>query len=730
MNTLNPKKRVSLATKFNLLTIALILVTSVGISLFVIRSEITNYYNELLNHGQSLADMTSKNCEYGIYTEDRESLLHVVESLSVNSDIAYVSVMNQEERQLVSKAFKQSVQIPIAPFKNIKNTSQIVHQDFINKKDGQSYIEILVPVVSIPSSDIMDPFLKADTVTQKSKVIGHIRIGLTQESLKKRIHQLLLSTALFTTLLVLLGSGLTILMTKKITSPLKKLKIATHDISEGNFDSRIDINTKDEISDLAQAFVHMLDHLRAYRTQVEERTSELTSTNQQLRQEIAARKLAEEQLLHDAFHDALTGLPNRALFMDRLAHTIAIAKRREDYFFAVLFLDLDRFKVINDSLGHIIGDQLLIELGKRLLACLRPGDTIARLGGDEFVILLDDIRDVRNTTRVVKRIENEMILPCNVAGHEIFATASIGIALSSTGYDLPEHILRDADTAMYRAKAQGRANYVVFESSMHIHAVERLQLDTDLRKAVERKEFVVYYQPIVSMETNSIIGFEALARWKHPERGILNPADFIPIAEETGLIVSIDRLVLREACKQMHEWQVQFPESSLTFISVNLSNKQLSQPDIVEYVSRILKETGLDPGSLKLEITENVIIENPEFTSAMLSQLKALGVLIYIDDFGTGYSSLSYLHRLPIDGLKIDRSFIRRMGDKGENQEIIKTILLLAKDLNVTAIAEGIETGNQLTQIKSLNCEYWQGYLFSKPVESEQAKALIELSQL
>lgn len=663
----------------------------------------------------ALADIIGKNTSSALLFKDEIAATETLKALSAKPNIFAAYVITKDEKLFARYIAKGANKAKLNLEPKTGTDPSVVNHDVLAAliKESHSFWDF--------------DFAVAKGIFFDDQMIGTVVIYSDASELFIRLKGLLLMIVVIMSGAFLLAYILSTRLQRLISRPILYLAQTMRTVSHNkNYSIRIQKESGDEIGQLFDGFNDMFTSLEEYNSEIEERTSELTSTNQQLRQEIAARKLAEEQLLHDAFHDALTGLPNRVLFMDRLAHTIAIAKRREDYFFAVLFLDLDRFKVINDSLGHIIGDQLLIELGKRLLTCLRPGDTIARLGGDEFVILLEDIRDVLNITRIVKRIENEMILPCNVAGHEIFATASIGIALSSTGYDLPEDILRDADTAMYHAKAQGRANYVVFESSMHIHAVERLQLDTDLRKAVERKEFVVYYQPILSIKTNSIIGFEALARWKHPERGIINPADFIPIAEETGLIVSIDRLVLREACKQMHEWQAQFPENSLTFISVNLSNKQLSQPDIVEYVSKILKETGIDPGSLKLEITENVIIENPEFTSATLSQLKALGVLIYIDDFGTGYSSLSYLHRFPIDGLKIDRSFIRRMGDKGENQEIIKTIMLLAKDLNITAIAEGIETANQLAQIKSLQCKYWQGYHFSKPVESEQAKALIE----
>jgi diguanylate cyclase (GGDEF)-like protein len=720
------KKKLNLAAKFNLLTIALVLATSVGICLFVIRLETTNYYGELLNHGTTIADTTAKNCEFGIYTENQASLLPVLESLSTDPEIAYVSIMNRQRRALASLVFKGSGEPPEPAVPMSNDLATVVHRDLIDRRDGQQYIEVLCPVMSAGSNDITDVLLGSDTGARQPVVIGYLRLGLTQEGLHKRIQQLLVSITLFTSMLVMVGIGLTIFLTRKITSPLGRLTAATQDVADGRFDSRVEIHTNDEIGVLARSFDYMRGRLRAFHDQVEERTNEITATNERLVQEIGARKTVEEQLQHDALHDSLTGLPNRALFMDRLVHAMAMAQRRKDFIFAVLFVDLDRFKVVNDSLGHVVGDQLLIALGQRVVNCLMPHDTVARLGGDEFAILLEDIRGIGNATFIAERIGTSLEAPFQVAGHEVFATASIGIALCVREYEHPDEVLRDADTAMYKAKSSGRAQYSVFEPGMHAHAVERLRLETDLRRAVERNEFVVFYQPIFSLSTNYIVGFEALVRWQHPERGLLNPADFLKMADETGIIVAIDRLVLREASRQMREWMTRFPGNGISFIGTNLSNKQITQPDFVDYVSRVLKETGLSPKYLKLEITENVIIENPEETIAMLTRLKALGVQLYIDDFGTGYSSLSYLHQLPIDGLKIDRSFIKRMGEHGENQEIIKTIMLLARDMNFNVISEGLEIEHQTEQIRALGCEYGQGYIFSKPVDSSRATVLFE----
>ena len=437
------------------------------------------------------------------------------------------------------------------------------------------------------------------------------------------------------------------------------------------------------------------------------------------------RRMAEERSAHDAAHDSLTGLPNRAFFIDHLKRAIARSKRHPDYMFAVLFLDLDRFKNINDSLGHVIADQMLVEIGRKLEAALRPEDMVARFGGDEFVILLDDIKEFRDATRVATRIHVELASPFNIGGNEVFTSTSIGIALSVHGYDKPEDCLRDADTAMYRAKALGKARHEIFDKSMHDRAVTLLDLETDLRRAVERREFLVHYQPIVALETSRISGFEALLRWQHPARGLVFPTEFISVAEETGLIVPIGQWILGEACRQTRIWQEQIGAQKPLAISVNLSSKQFLQPDLVERINQMLLKTGFDPRSLKLEITESVVMENAGEATARIRQLRDLGVELYLDDFGTGYSSLSYLHRFPVDTLKIDRSFISRMGARDKDSEIVRTIVELAHNLHMEVIAEGVETEEQLSHLKALQCEYGQGYYFSKPLDAKSAERLI-----
>src|ERR1700680_3299633 len=432
--------------------------------------------------------------------------------------------------------------------------------------------------------------------------------------------------------------------------------------------------------------------------------------------------------------DPLTGLPNRLLFIDRLGRLIKHSKRRKDHLFAVLFFDLDGFKMINDSLGHLAGDQLLVGVASRLEKCLRSSDTVARLGetftvarlgGDEFTILLDDIKEPDDANRAAERLMKSLAPPFFVAGKEIFTSISIGIALSNTTYEEPEDMLRDADTAMYRAKSLGKARYEVFDADMRASVMARLQLETDLRRAIEREEFRNVYQPIVALDSGRIVGFEALMRWQHPTRGMIGPEEFIFVAEETGLIRELGWWSLREACRQMSTWRARSKAYLDLTMSVNVSAKQLLQPHLVEEMKKLLVETALPPEALKLEITESAVMADPAAAAEMLQQIKSLGIRLGIAEFGTGYSSLSYLHRFPLDTLKIDRSFISGDGEGSDGMEIARTIMPMAKTLRLDVVAEGVETIEQVGLLKRLQCKYAQGYFFSKQLAPEEVPPVL-----
>jgi predicted signal transduction protein with EAL and GGDEF domain len=479
-----------------------------------------------------------------------------------------------------------------------------------------------------------------------------------------------------------------------------------------------------------------------------ERGRHLQETNVRLQELVTQLSLSQKRLSHLAYHDSLTQLANRAHFMDQLTQCVNRTKRHQDYKFAVVLIDVDHFKTVNDTVGHSGGDQLIVQIAERLNGSIRRydivpqrtegtgavrlagNDILARLGGDIFAILLDDMRDASDGIRVAERIQRNLVAPFSIDGRQLQITVSIGIAVSATNYSVAEDVWRDADTAMYGARAGGDSRYQMCDLTMHAAAVSRLKLESDLRQAESRGELQIHYQPIVSLRNGCLTGFEALLRWQRPGFGLVPPLEFIPVAEETGLIVPIGSWVLREACSQMRGWQLLFPSEPALTIAVNFSAKQFIQPNLVEQVKQVLGETHLDPGSLKIELTESVAMQDAERTTRILTELRALGLGTSIDDFGTGYSSLSYLIRLPLDILKLDRSFVSRMDKNKESRQIVHTIISLADNLGMDVVAEGIETVEQADELKLLGCQYAQGYFFSKPINKGSVEALLKSGML
>lgn len=576
--------------------------------------------------------------------------------------------------------------------------------------------------------------------------IRHDSSGIKPElyAFTGRIASLVLLISAFVTVVTMVVLGVTVI------TPILRLRddLIAADYATGKQQGPIELYSQkvqrsDELGEVMKAFNHMFEHIHQeiddrmsaeaevrklnaeLEKRVKQRTAELAAANAELKREIIDRQQAQEQLLHAALHDALTGLPNRGLFMKKLTEGLNRVREDPDYLFAILFMDCDRFKRVNDSLGHLTGDKLLIGVARRLESTLPLVDTLARLVGDEFAIFLE-VRELEEAIAVAEHIHKALTAPFQLEEHEVFINVSIGIVLGTRDYLQPEHLLRDADMAMYHAKELGKGRYQVFDPAMHSRAVRRLQLDTDLQLAVERQEFIVYYQPIVSLATGYVSGFEALVRWNHPTRGLVSPSEFIPVAEETGSIVQIGEWVFQSACQQLRTWQNQGLTVEGTTMSVNLSVKQFSQPSLLDRIDTIISSTELDGNCLKLEITESAIMDNSEAATVILEQLRSRQIQLSIDDFGTGYSSLSYLHRFPVDNLKIDRSFVSRIGvPAGENMEILRAIVTLSHNLGMTVIAEGIETARQVERLRELGCDYGQGYFFSKPLDSKSAEALL-----
>ena len=512
-----------------------------------------------------------------------------------------------------------------------------------------------------------------------------------------------------------LGLAASVLIARSILKPLSSVESVALAVAGGDLEARAEPTGPRELARLGASLNRMTESLLGLNQSLEEKVGELE-------EEVAERKRGEETIRHLAYHDVLTGLPNRALLKDRLGVALAHA-RRNDLMLAVMFLDLDRFKLVNDTAGHVAGDELLRDAGRQLKELVREGDTVGRVGGDEFVLILPELARVDDATEVAQRVIESFRRPQTLAGHEFHITSSIGITIFPTDGDSPEALLTNADIAMYHAKEQGRDNYQFYTADLNARILERVALENDLRHGLEREEFVVYYQPQVNIKSGQIVGMEALLRWQHPDRGLVMPMEFIPAADETGLIVPLGEWVLRTACAQTKAWQ-DAGLSSLR-IAVNLSTRQFQERDLAERVAQVLEETGLDPHRLQLEITESAAIQDVDYTAKTLQHLKEMGVQIAIDDFGTGHSALSYLRRFPIDVVKIDRSFIRDLTTNPGDAELANTVIVMAHNLQLQVIAEGVETEEQLAFLKERSCDEMQGYLFSRPVPATELEALL-----
>ena len=545
--------------------------------------------------------------------------------------------------------------------------------------------------------------------------------------------EILRDASIWAVLALLLVGFAAVLFARQISRALSLVTAAAQKVATGDLEqytTALSVATNDELEVLADSFNEMVRRLQATTVsrdllehRIQERTADLSATNELLTREIGERKRAETELERMAFYDSLSGLPNRVLFMDRLEHALRRARHHRRSI-TVMFLDLDNFKVVNDSLGHKSGDSLLVALAERLQCCLRAGETVARLGGDEFTVLLEDVSDERSAASVAIRILDALQAPVMVQGHELVPSVSIGIVLSKHG-DTTETLLRDADLAMYRAKTDGKGRYEIFDQSMNASAIDRLQLEADLRHAIERGELRVVYQPILNLTSGRVREVEALLRWVHPERGVISPTQFIPIAEATGLIVPIGQWVLEQACLQAREWQTSHPTEPRLIVSVNLSVRQFRHPNLADDIVRALREADLDPGCLKLEITESVVTEEGDAAVTTLWQLKSLGVHLAVDDFGTGYSALSYLLRFPVDTLKIDRAFVNGLGSDDQSVAIVRSVIDLARSLNLAVTGEGIETPEQLSQLRELGCQQGQGFYFAQPLTSDAIGELL-----
>ena len=723
-----PPVRTRLSTKFNLLTIGLIVATAIAVTAFVFQRQWVNEEDQLRVQGETLGLMLADLSAYGLRTKDKASLDQLLRSLPEDTNFAYVYILDAQRKivaeRYLAPALRDGVIPPLDSDELPERTGPTRHIDRV-VPEGH-YLELVAPVAAL-ASGYGTPFPDANNGTASAGTgfaaapapLGYVRLGMTFDLQRRLLVGQLQGALAVVAVLVIVAVAMTLLLTRRLVAPMRRLMFAARAVGAGRLDVRVPARSSDELGLLTHAFNHMTQRLAQSQEQVAnyQRTLE-----DQVAQRTRELEIATAHAFKLAQHDTLTGLPNRSLLNQRLKRIIAHAQRDGTHV-GCLFLDFDHFKRINDTLGHDAGDQLLKAIAQRIEGATRESDTVARLGGDEFVVVvpgLDPAQGSFEVLAVIQRIRESLLAPFRLSDQTPTLTCSIGVAI----YPLDAHdggtLIKQADTAMYAAKEGGRNAYRFFEAEMNARVQQRLQLETDMRRALMDDEFFLVYQPQIEMRSGRACGVEALLRWRDPERGVISPSDFIPIAEESGMIQALGARVLRDACHQVMQWHRQ---ELLLRLSVNLSVQQLQHEDWIATVEDALRTSGLPSHYLDLEITESIIITHPERAVATLLKLKQMGVSITIDDFGTGYSSLSYLARLPLHGLKIDQRFVHGLGQNSNDDGITQAIIAMAHSLGLRCIAEGVETAAQSEFLRSHGCEEAQGFLYAPPLPEDEFRA-------
>jgi len=714
-----PPVRMGLLTKLNLLTIGLIFMTAVAITAFYANQRWRDDEQELRARGAALASVMTELAEYALYTYDKASLEQILDGIGADPDVAFVAVLDQKLQPLAERRFMPSLlkaPLPnVAPGAALAAAGKLYSGEY--EYDGHKFLQIIAPVASnsITPRDFgaVDENSLRATSTRAPPPLGYIRLGLTFELQRKQFREQMVGAIGVVSLLVVIAVMASLLLTRRLVAPMRRLMRAARAVGAGRLDVYVPAGSSDEMGLLTHTFNHMTQRLA-------ESQSEVASYQRTLEEKVAQRtkelEVASAQAYKLAQHDILTGLPNRALLNQRLRQIVA-QSARDDLQIACLFLDFDHFKRINDTLGHDAGDRLLQSVAQRLTSAVRESDTVARLGGDEFVIILPGLDPDKATFEimsVITRVRESFLAPFRLSDQTPTLTCSIGVSVYPVDADDPSGLIKQADTAMYAAKAAGRNGYRFYTADMNARVQARLQLETDMRRALMDNEFFIVYQPQIEMATGRACGVEALLRWRDPERGIIGPNEFIPIAEESGMIQALGARVLRDACRQVMTWHRQ---NMLLRLAVNVSVQQLQHDNWLATVEEALRSSGLPARYLDLEITESVIITHPDKAVATLIKLKQMGIAITVDDFGTGYSSLSYFARLPIQGVKIDQRFVHGLEQNTNDEAIVQAIIALSHSLGLRVISEGIETVAQFEFLKAHGCEEAQGFLISRPLE-------------